>query len=124
MTPSQYIENCLRTENLDLPAPNINNLSPRMAHAILGVSSEGGELVDAMKKSYIYGKPFDVVNAFEELGDITWYISIALHEMGRTWEDLFEMNIAKLKARYPEKYTDDKALNRDLKTERTILESK
>jgi hypothetical protein len=34
-----------------------------------------------------------------------------------------EINIKKLQARYPEKFTTEKAVNRDLKTERTILES-
>jgi hypothetical protein len=34
-----------------------------------------------------------------------------------------ENNIAKLKARYGEKFSEDRAVNRDLKTERKILEN-
>ena len=36
--------------------------------------------------------------------------------------DILDKNIAKLKARYGEKFSSDRAINRDLETERTILE--
>lgn len=123
MTPNEYIENCLRTENKNLPSPAINGVTPRLEHNILGIAGESGELIDAMKRAKVYGKPFDVVNCMEEWGDIAWFISIGLNEIGKTWEDLFEMNIAKLKARFPDKYSDEKALNRDLAKERSILET-
>ena len=37
-------------------------------------------------------------------------------------KNIAEVNIKKLQARYPEKFTSEKALNRDLETERKILE--
>lgn len=38
-------------------------------------------------------------------------------------EECFDLNINKLKVRFPEKFTEANALNRDLEAERTILES-
>ena len=39
-------------------------------------------------------------------------------------DDILEKNILKLKARYVNKFSSDKAINRDLETERKILEGK
>jgi hypothetical protein len=38
-------------------------------------------------------------------------------------KEVMDINIKKLEARYPEKFTEDKAINRDLEAERKILES-
>jgi NTP pyrophosphatase (non-canonical NTP hydrolase) len=43
-------------------------------HMQMGVITEVGEFVDAIKKHIAYGKPLDVVNLGEELADITWYL--------------------------------------------------
>lgn len=51
-------------------------------HANLGLISELGELADAVKKSYAYGKPFDAVNAMEEVADICWYVALHCQELG------------------------------------------
>lgn len=155
-------------------------------HMHAGVFTEFGELIDAYKRTFAYGKPLDEVNLQEELADIMFYLvggsTIAgdvledvdlkkLHSAdnilsGETWgeycpsqaimvlifinslideEDVsgpdiidllyifaewaniniakaLENNVNKLKARYPEKFTNEKALNRDLKTERAALE--
>lgn len=123
MTPQEYTAGALRTEKKVLPFEGTNGVTPRIEHAIIGLASEIGELADAMKKAKFYGKTFDVVNFLEELGDLTWYIAIALDETDSCWEEIWEKNIAKLKARYPEKYTDENALCRNLEIERKILES-
>lgn len=48
-----------------------------MEHFTLGILSEGGESVGALKKGF-YGNVFDEVNYFEELGDKWWYVAIGL----------------------------------------------
>ena len=50
-----------------------------------------------------------------------WYQAIACDVLGTTFEIEQERNIAKLSARYPDKFTEDKAINRDLETERKVL---
>ena len=64
----------------------------------------------------------DVVNILEENGDINWYQAIMMDACGGDWGDILENNIEKLKERFPEKFTNEDALNRDLDAERAILE--
>lgn len=88
-----------------------------MLHAAMGITTEAGELLDALKKAIFYGKPLDVVNLKEELGDLMWYIAIACHSLSISIEQVCNMNIAKLRARYPEKFTSHDAVNRDTNKE-------
>ncbi len=122
MTPTEYIENCLRTEPQTYRFQETNGISPRLEHSMFGLVTEVGEFADALKRAKIYGKAIDKVNLAEELGDILWYMSLALKDLGLSYEQVMDINIAKLKARFPDKYTDDKAINRDLATERKLLE--
>jgi len=91
-------------------------------HMVFGMSTEVGEIEDVYKKHLAYGKNLDLVNVREEIGDLMWYIANMCNLYGWDLRDIMETNIKKLEARYPEKFTEDKALNRDLATERTILE--
>lgn len=45
-------------------------------HAVLGISSELGELVDIIKRHVYYGKPLDLLHIKEEIGDIFWYQAV------------------------------------------------
>lgn len=94
----------------------------RILHASMGLVTESGELMDALKKHLMYGKPLDIPNLVEEAGDLEWYMALLLRALLRTHDSIFEINIAKLQARYPEKFTEFDALNRDLSAERRILE--
>ena len=94
----------------------------RMLHASMGMVTEAGELADMLKKHIFYGKEVDKTNAIEEAGDVLWYLAVLLDTLGVSFEEVMEKNIAKLRARYPDKFTKDDAINRDLKVEREILE--
>ena len=120
MTTEQYMQECPRTESNDFHYKG----NERLLHAGIGMVTEAGEFIDALKKAIFYGSELDRVNLREELGDMTWYLSMAISELGTTYEEVMDINIAKLKARYPEKFTLDKASNRDLSAEREILERK
>ena len=91
-------------------------------HMVSGMVTEAGEIMDVYKKHIAYGKPLDLVNVKEEIGDLMWYIAnmCNLHEWNL--EDIMHTNIDKLKVRFPEKFTNENALNRDLKKERSILD--
>ena len=84
-----------------------------LMHAVLGLSGEVGELIDPVKKAMFYGKPLDVENVKEEAGDLLWYIAGPLcRALNCSFEELAMRNAAKLKKRYPEKYTDAAAIHR------------
>jgi NTP pyrophosphatase (non-canonical NTP hydrolase) len=95
-----------------------------LLHASIGMQTESAEFSDMLKKHIFYGKPLDKVNLAEEIGDQLWYIAMALRALDTDFETVMERNIAKLKARYPDKFTLELAENRDLDKERAILEGK
>jgi len=125
MTPDEYIRNVLQTEAIDFDKISKRLSNPhtiRLLHAAMGLCTEAGEFTDQLKKVIFYGKQVDLINLFEELGDLLWYIGIAMDEIGLPMEECFKRNIDKLQARYKDKFTETRAENRDLATERKILE--
>lgn len=115
-----YICNAVKTESIHFDVTG----RERLLHAGIGLATESGEFLDALKKSIFYGKELDVVNLKEELGDVLWYMAIAMDALGTDFETEMEKNIKKLKARYGEKFTQESAEKRDLKKEREVLEGK
>lgn len=93
----------------------------RILHASMGFATEAGEIMEALIDG-LDGKGFDTVNFHEEIGDINWYTAIALDETKGSLTDICAKNISKLKARFPDKFTEHHAIERDLDKERTILE--
>ncbi len=128
MTPNDYQKLALKTEKtpaMFLVRENGGPQEPvnaRLLHAILGIASELGESSDPLKKQLIYGKPLDPVNVMEELGDKLWYIALGLDSIGYTVEEAMVRNIAKLRVRFPDKFTTDAALVRNLDAERSALD--
>lgn len=77
-----------------------------LMHAAIGIAGEGGELLDAVKKVWVYNKPIDRYNIIEELGDLEFYMEAIRAQLGITREETILANIEKLKERYPQGYTD------------------
>ena len=76
----------------------------RALTAALGLSAESGEFTEIVKKIVFQGKPVTKENLFHmkrELGDIMWYFIQACILLETTPEEIIEMNVDKLKARYP-----------------------
>lgn len=88
-----------------------------LMHSALGLAGEAGEYCDAIKKYLVYGKPLDRDNAVEELGDLLWFVALACSTLGVQMADVAQLNINKLRRRYPEKYDDTLASARLDKTE-------
>ena len=77
---------------------------PRLLTAALGLSAEAGEFTEVVKKIILQGKPYNEENVFHmkrELGDICWYLAQACMALDTTFDEIIEMNVDKLKARYP-----------------------
>lgn len=86
-------------------------------HAALGMSGEAGEIVDAVKKTWVYGKTLDRENLIEELGDIVFYVVAMCNALGITLSDAIDGNRTKLNKRYPQGYSDAAAIARADKQE-------
>jgi NTP pyrophosphatase (non-canonical NTP hydrolase) len=91
-------------------------------HMVLGMQTEVAEIADVYKKTIAYKKPLDFVNIKEEIGDVMFYIANLCNMNGWDLREILATNISKLEARYPEKFTEDLALNRNLSKERGVLE--
>lgn len=91
-------------------------------HAIIGIATEAGELAEAYLKTFEENGEIDLVNLCEEIGDIFWYAAIIARQAGVSFEDIQRNNIEKLAKRFPDKFTEFNANNRDLAGEREILE--
>ena len=76
----------------------------RLLTAAVGMSAEAGEFTEVVKKIIFQGKPVNEENLFHlkrELGDIMWYVAQACMGLNVSLDEVIEMNVDKLKARYP-----------------------
>lgn len=103
LTPNEYQRLSLRTANEK--CLHLNNTG-------LGIAGEAGECADIIKKHIFHGHELDKEALAKELGDVCWYIAITAHLIGYDLEDIMEMNIFKLKNRYPEGFEESKSINR------------
>ena len=76
----------------------------RLITAALGMGAESGEFTEVVKKIVFQGKPVNEDNIFHmkrELGDVMWYVAQACMSLDTTIDEIIEMNVEKLQARYP-----------------------
>lgn len=102
--------------------PEEDEAARNIIHAIIGKATEAGELLELLHATAIYGETFDVANAGEEIGDSFWYDALLARACGLTFDGIQRANIAKLRHRFPNAFTEYDANNRDLFGERRILE--
>lgn len=100
----------------------LSDIDPRVFHGILGIITESGELAQALLNAVDGSKPIDAVNVQEEMSDIAWYKAILHDTLGLDWGQGLTNVIEKLRIRYPDKYSDYAADNRNLEAERAALE--
>ncbi len=118
MKIKEYITESAKT------CPDLGSDLNNQLHMAVGASTEANELLDAYKKWFAYGKEIDKVNVSEEIFDCFWYLVNLCRMLDINIEKGLETNINKLRARYPEKFTEYHANNRNLEKERQILEDK
>lgn len=104
-TFTEYQEDAARTINHRLPLGDIER------HAVYGMCGEIGELQSLYQKAY-QGHEFDELHAEKELGDLLWFVAEYCSVMGWSMGDVAQLNIDKLKARYPEGFKEAQSLNR------------
>jgi len=87
-------------EYLDGEGSNVQ----RLLTAAVGISAEGGEFMEIVKKMVFQGKPWDEYNRKHliiELGDVMWYVMQACKSLDVSIEEVVAGNVDKLKKRYP-----------------------
>ena len=96
-----YVFMATRIAELEANGTNTSQLLT----AALGLSAEAGEFTEVVKKIIFQGKPYNEDNVFHmkrELGDICWYLAQAFMALDTNFDEILDMNIEKLSARYPD----------------------
>ena len=106
MEANEYQELALRTLNKDLDKKQV------LLNGAMGLCGESGEVIDALKKHMMHGHELDREHMIKELGDVSWYLAIAAYALDCDLSEVFERNIAKLKARYPEGFSEERSKHR------------
>ena len=102
--------------------PEPTHLLLESIHALLGIGGESGELLDLIKKHWVYGSPLDRVHLIEELGDLFHYFTMFISGYGISLDEIRDANVRKLQVRYPNGYTQTDAKRRNPIAEREALE--
>lgn len=77
---------------------------PQLMTASMGLSSESGEFNEIVKKTFFHGEDMTDEKLFHmkrEMGDVIWYWLAACLALGFDPNEIVEMNVEKLKKRYP-----------------------
>ena len=93
------------------------DLRTRLDHAINGMASEGGELLDLIKAVKFYGKKVPRIKFLDEMADELHFLVMGMNILGVTFNDLIRLNKLKLRSRYPNGFTQEDAITRDREKE-------
>lgn len=110
MSINEYQRKAMRTAsgmNYDMVGGN-----GLLLNGLMGMNGEAGECIDLLKKCLFQGKELDKEHMAKELGDVAWYLAVSAHALGYDLETVFQMNIAKLEARYPNGFEVSKSEHR------------
>ena len=106
MTINEYQHEALRTES------GMNKEYPRILNGLMGLNGEAGEAIDILKKHLFQGHELDKKHLAKELGDVAWYLAVSSAAIGYDLETIFQMNVDKLRARYPDGFDEELSINR------------
>lgn len=107
MTINEYQKLAMVTLNPELDKKDV------LINGVMGLCGESGEAIDIVKKHLAQGHELDKEKLAKELGDVAWYLAETATAIGYDLEDVFQMNIDKLKKRYPEGFSVEKSVNRN-----------
>lgn len=127
MTGKEYVELAMRTNDGKSSDRVINKINDNcflsgedliipdvggVLNGCLGLAGEAGETLDMIKKWVFHEKDLDLVHFKRELGDVMWYVAMICHSMEINLDEILQMNVDKLKARYPEGFDTVRANHR------------
>ena len=106
MTGNEYQKLAMTTLNPALSQKDV------LINGVMGLCGESGEAIDIVKKHLHQGHALDRETLIKELGDIAWYLAETAFALDVDLDEVFEGNIAKLKARYPEGFDTQRSVHR------------
>ncbi len=130
MTPNEYQKEALRTEQpvflsrISIMDKTSDKLSwfnehieeykkvDRLINGLMGLNGEAGEAIDILKKHLFQGHEMDLEHLAKELGDVAWYLAVSADALGYSLEEILQMNVDKLRVRYPDGFETERSKNR------------
>jgi len=109
MTLNEYQALAQRTSRKDISQDD------HLFNGILGLAGETGECADLVKKGFFQDGRDIREDLKDEAGDVLWYVVEVISAMGWTLEEVAQHNVEKLKRRYPEGFSADRSLHREVK---------
>ena len=107
MKINEYQELAMRTLNQKLDKKDV------LINGVMGLCGEAGEAIDIVKKYLAQGHELDKEKLIKELGDVAWYLAETAYALDTDLETVFNLNIEKLKRRYPEGFEKEKSISRN-----------
>ena len=104
MTPNEYQTEAMRTAS--------GMHGDMFVNGVMGLCGESGECIDLVKKSMFQGHELDKEHLAKELGDVAWYLAITAKAIGYDLETILQMNVKKLRDRYPDGFDSEKSKHR------------
>jgi NTP pyrophosphatase (non-canonical NTP hydrolase) len=93
-------------------ASDLSYKAENLALGAMGIAGEAGEVADYIKKIIFHKHEMSTEKLALELGDVLWYISYLASVIGYDLDQIAEMNIEKLRKRYPKGWDAEKSINR------------
>ena len=106
MTFDEYQRQARRTQNRGLSDEQ------RKQHALFGLAAECGEILSVFQKQ-LQGHMVSRSKVKEELGDLLWFCAELADAMGVSLDTVAGSNIGKLRARYPEGFSEERSVHRN-----------
>jgi NTP pyrophosphatase (non-canonical NTP hydrolase) len=100
MTLVDYQSAAARTVN-----PKLSE-TERLVDAAAGLSEEAGEILGIVRKHAFQSHALQRDKLQTELGDALWCLAITAQSAGISLEQVASTNVAKLRGRYPQGYSD------------------
>lgn len=107
MKINEYQKLAMTTLNKSLSKKDV------LINGVMGLCGESGEVIDIVKKHLAQGHNLDKEKIIKELGDVAWYITEIAYALDVDLETVLELNIEKLKRRYPDGFDSSKSINRN-----------
>jgi NTP pyrophosphatase (non-canonical NTP hydrolase) len=90
------------------------NEKEKLAMLGMGIAGEAGEIADSLKKVIFHGHDLDQEELVKELGDLDWYVTHLKKTLNISSDYVRMKNIEKLRKRYPNGFSEENSINREL----------
>lgn len=112
----QTLINYQQQANAFINEPQYSGEMDYLLNTALGLTGEGGEFADIVKKVRFHGHPLTDelrLKLKKELGDVLWYVAQGCKALETTLPEIATINIKKLTDRHGEKFSEERSLNKD-----------